>query len=872
MSTLNKFIIFKCDTCNRQSEILIDSKSIDPIRCNITLKCRGKLSRIGESSAKKFLFTPPISGLQNFIPRGTVTSNQTTAIIDPIIPINTSNNGILSMALLKQTINPKVDGRIIEQVPLIVAAGEHPVHLAITSNNKNLYVANTGEQTLSQFSIGSTGQLTKLANNIQVSIAGIVQYVVVSPDSKFVYSSSTGAIAILSRDISNGLLSYKDTIYDDLTVGFSLIISTDGTKLYSANMQVNSITVFDIDQITGLLTLSARVITVGNPYWLTISKDNRFLYSCDFVNSGIEIFDIISNPFLTPFVPGSKFIQSIISNDGLFLYAISREDNTLYQYQIDIVTGNLTEIGIINVGYFVGGVVSIEISPDDKSVYVISQVDYKIFLFDRDLFSGLLTPKIVPSIDIRGSLNSYPNFIKMTSDGKYLYTANIGNIDVSQYVITNESSHNYSVLDALGNSINVNNDIPISQKLPRNIRVFLNIFPISPSVLQSSNFLYVRSGSTDNVVGPDDSQDSKTLRFSINNKIKVFVNGIEMVEGVSLTGDYTRNITNQEIIFNKPIILQNNIIEISVYNDLTLNVTDNSIIGLQFNVLDPEVYTFNPNDPNTSNNLIELNSSAWGNFNAVTFNDIGTRYIVHCVDTSALIKDYSYGVKNIHILASDIITNAGNLVNGKTYEIVSIGTAGTSSILTDFTLYGAPDNKTGTLFKCNTTVAAKDIVAGVHYKISSVGTTDWTSVGAYSNTIGGDFVAVALTSGSLLAGNGTVEIIGTHDLGTGIAIEAIELLNSEVKLLIANDPYNFKDKELNAYLDGSIIDSAFFLSYKQDSTGIYKLSTSKANFKQLSNPLIPYDNITFPANITNNQNAAASSISLFKNKYVLGPT
>ena len=107
MSTLNKFIIYKCDTCQRQSEVLINGHRPDPVRCNITYKCRGKLQRVGESSAKKFLFTPPVAGLQDYIPRGTVATASPTFAVDPDISMATAGgSGMLTMALLKRNALP----------------------------------------------------------------------------------------------------------------------------------------------------------------------------------------------------------------------------------------------------------------------------------------------------------------------------------------------------------------------------------------------------------------------------------------------------------------------------------------------------------------------------------------------------------------------------------------------------------------------------------------------------------------------------------------------------------------------------------------------------------------------------------------------
>ena len=104
MSTLNKFVIYECDSCKRKTEILIDGKRPDPVRCNITYKCRGKLHRVGESTSKKFLFTPPIAGLQDYLQRGTSLTAAVASEDEEDISLFTGGgSGMLTMALPTRT-------------------------------------------------------------------------------------------------------------------------------------------------------------------------------------------------------------------------------------------------------------------------------------------------------------------------------------------------------------------------------------------------------------------------------------------------------------------------------------------------------------------------------------------------------------------------------------------------------------------------------------------------------------------------------------------------------------------------------------------------------------------------------------------------
>jgi hypothetical protein len=97
---------------------------------------------------------------------------------------------------------------------------------------------------------------------------------------------------------------------------------------------------------------------------------------------------------------------------------------------------------------------------------------------------------------------------------------------------------------------------------------------------------------------------------------------------------------------------------------------------------------------------------------------------------------------------------AGYLIPGVVYQIQLTGT-------TDFTLIGAPNNHPGTVFRAtgagtgsgvvseyNTTVQAGFLVPGINYQIKSVGTTDFTLIGASANIVGTIFTATGAGSAS----------------------------------------------------------------------------------------------------------------------------
>lgn len=92
------------------------------------------------------------------------------------------------------------------------------------------------------------------------------------------------------------------------------------------------------------------------------------------------------------------------------------------------------------------------------------------------------------------------------------------------------------------------------------------------------------------------------------------------------------------------------------------------------------------------------------------------------------------------------------LMLGATYTIASFGDLSP----TDFTLYGASSNTIGLKFIAALTASAGSFIVGQAYKITSIGTTNFTLIGAASNTLGVTFIATGNGTGN---GTATTQLL-----------------------------------------------------------------------------------------------------------------
>jgi len=357
-------------------------------------------------------------------------------------------------------------------------------------------------------------------------------------------------------------------------------------------------------------------------------------------------------------------------------------------------------------------------------------------------------------------------------------------------------NHNFSILDS--------NNLPFyfstesdATHLGLGIKVYLNLFQITPSLIQSKTYNYLVSGAIQIIRGPDNSPNSSSLMFNESNSIAVFSNGIKLDPS-----QYDRTTTKNQITLTPALYESNNVISVVVYNDLTASIgTINNLTSLKFEVLDPIA----------ARDAAFLSSSVWGDHEAVTIPNTGTRYLLSCTDLSKLTKDADYGIASIQCVAN-YTKEAGLLEIGKTYMIASIGS------------------------------------------------TSFVSCGSVLNIVGQIFVATQTGQNS-----------STDPSNKGTAAPVIDILPSELMILLGKEPYGFQDKELNAYL--SCASQNLMLSYRQDqTTGNYRVIVAESKLTQLLRPLTPVVNSTSSLFVTPSATGAVAPPANVTRKYVLGPT
>jgi 6-phosphogluconolactonase (cycloisomerase 2 family) len=204
--------------------------------------------------------------------------------------------------------------------------GSGPAAVAVTSDGKFLYVANKFDSTVTQFSIDSSGALTRITSYLAGTTPSAAATVVTSDKSNFLYVANSGsnnvsAYAICTQvsatcSAANGTLAeVTNSPFPAGLTPASVTASPEGAFLYVADEASNQISQYKISAGSGALTaLAQATISTGlNPIWLAVRPGNTTI-----TDTG-----------------GTKH----------FLYAANQGANSVSTFGFDSTTGLLNLVG-----------------------------------------------------------------------------------------------------------------------------------------------------------------------------------------------------------------------------------------------------------------------------------------------------------------------------------------------------------------------------------------------------------------------------------------------------------------------------------------------------------------------------------------------
>jgi uncharacterized repeat protein (TIGR01451 family) len=279
---------------------------------------------------------------------------------------------------------------------------------------------------------------------------------VISPDGMFLYAigpqSGIGAVAVYQRDPRSGQLTYIRS-YPDSTPGLDglagvadVVMSADGSYLYTAGNIDDAVAVFAVNKATGELNFVEwhqdavnGVNGLGGVKALTISPDGRHLYAAGFDDDGIAIFSRDSASGQLTFVDALLQGQAgadglngatalVFGPDGSYLYVAGKDNDGLAILKRNSLDGLLAYQNTIQNWQILEDVltqpVALAMHPQGSQLFVSSFGSDAVAVFDIDADTGALSYQSAAIRGIGGvtSLDG-PVGLALTADASELYVS-----------------------------------------------------------------------------------------------------------------------------------------------------------------------------------------------------------------------------------------------------------------------------------------------------------------------------------------------------------------------------------------------------------------------------------------------------------------
>jgi 6-phosphogluconolactonase len=327
-------------------------------------------------------------------------------------------------------------------VSLTVSSGPAP-------GNHFAYVANSGDSTISMYSVSaSNGALTALASSpLAVTGASQLSEIKIDPSHQFLYVISEGSDEIYAYVVSpstGALTAVSGSPFATGQQPQSMVFDATGAYLYVSNIKDNSVSGYLLNASTGALSLIGvplKLTTGHNPAQL--ARAGNFLYVTYQSSNSVEVLPIDpttgalslgtadgTSPYATDAGPFSLAIDPA----GTVLYTANTGSGTgsVSSFQIDASTGDLTTLAV---SLPIPAESDIAIDPHGKFLFVTERnVGGVVDVYPIDAASATgLDAAVTGSPFATGGTS--PNSISFDLTGQFAYVGNDQSANVAVFTL-----------------------------------------------------------------------------------------------------------------------------------------------------------------------------------------------------------------------------------------------------------------------------------------------------------------------------------------------------------------------------------------------------------------------------------------------------
>jgi len=246
----------------------------------------------------------------------------------------------------------------------VIGAGEYPGSVAVHPSGKFAYVANFGDGlagtpgSVSMYRVNEDGGLTSTGTAAEAYVG--TTSVAVHPSGKFAYVASarfSNTISMYTIDATTGALNSTRTIAGAIEGTTSVVVHPSGKFAYMTNGALlpgipgssNSISMYTIDDTTGVLTSTGTIAAGKLPKSVAVDPSGKFAYVANANSNNVSMYKIddTTGALTSAGTIAAGALPSSVAVDpsGKFAYVANANSNNVSIYTIDAATGALTLIG-----------------------------------------------------------------------------------------------------------------------------------------------------------------------------------------------------------------------------------------------------------------------------------------------------------------------------------------------------------------------------------------------------------------------------------------------------------------------------------------------------------------------------------------------
>jgi 6-phosphogluconolactonase (cycloisomerase 2 family) len=329
---------------------------------------------------------------------------------------------------------------------------EEPSAIALSPDGAYLYVAGSGANAVAIFSRDAGTGALHPAGVVREGVRGVQGLdqpgdLAVSPDGAHLYVASfdDDALAVFARDPERGSLRFVAVMRDrvggvrGLGGAISVVVSPDGTSVYVAGREDDSLVVFSREATSGKLRFveSERELGFG-PTSLAVAPDGRHVYASGFDASALAIYErdaatgrlarsAIVRDTDDPQHALTNAASVAVSPDGGSVVAAAYGEDALELFARNSETGALTRLATAHAGVDAPArlrrPLGVAFSPSGSEVYAATAEPGSLVAFD--VSGGTLRPVAVHH-DAGTDAVAEACAVAVSPDGAHVYVAGYG--------------------------------------------------------------------------------------------------------------------------------------------------------------------------------------------------------------------------------------------------------------------------------------------------------------------------------------------------------------------------------------------------------------------------------------------------------------